>query len=187
LPPSSAALRLAMPGRHSVMAALPAVAVALAEGLTWTEIAVGLEGVTAHLRLVPRAGINGITLLDDAYNASPASVLAALDLLAELPGRHVAVLGDMLELGDYEEEGHGEVGRGCARMADALVAVGGRARGMAASARAAGMAEDSVYHAQDTDAAIPLLRSILRQGDVVLIKGSRGMAMERIVRDLEAT
>jgi UDP-N-acetylmuramoyl-tripeptide--D-alanyl-D-alanine ligase len=58
---------------------------------------------------------------------------------------------------------------------------------MAASARAAGMAEDSVYHAQDTDAAIPLLRSILRQGDVVLIKGSRGMAMERIVRDLEAT
>lgn len=186
LAPSSAQLRLGIPGRHMVMPALAAISVALAEGLTWAEIAAGLGGVEATLRLVPRPGIHGITLLDDAYNASPASMLASLDLLAELPGRHVAVLGDMLELGDYEVEGHYQVGRGCARMADTLVAVGVRAKSMVQSALAAGMAQADAYHVDDTDAAISLLTGILRQGDVVLIKGSRGMAMERIVLALGA-
>ena len=79
-------------------------------------------------RLVPRAGLGGVTLLDDTYNASPASVLAALGVLAEAPGRRLAVLGDMLELGTYEEQGHRLVGERCAEVVDGLIAVGTRAR-----------------------------------------------------------
>ncbi|RLC81234.1 MAG: UDP-N-acetylmuramoylalanyl-D-glutamyl-2, 6-diaminopimelate--D-alanyl-D-alanine ligase, partial [Chloroflexi bacterium] len=97
--------RIPLLGRHSVLAALAAAAVGLIEGLSWGEIIAGLRDVSAQVRLVAVPGYNGSTILDDTYNASPASTIAALNLLEELPGRHIAVLGDMLELGDYEEEG----------------------------------------------------------------------------------
>jgi hypothetical protein len=120
-------------GEHNVYVALAAAAVGLAEGLTMDEIAAGLLGGDAALRLRPRAGRNGVTLLDDTYNASPVAVLAALQALRSVPGRHLAVLGDMLELGAYEAEGHRTVGRACAggdgtAALDGLIAVGERAR-----------------------------------------------------------
>ena len=176
-------LELRTLGAHGVWSALPAIAVGLWEGLGWAEIQQGLLALGHGLRLQPKRGLGGILLLDDTYNASPPSMVAALDALAGLPGRHVAVLGDMFELGAEEEAGHRQVGRRCGRDVDLLVTVGARARTIAAEARKAGLA--LIHETTDNAAAIALLRELLREGDVVLVKGSRGMAMEEIVRALE--
>jgi UDP-N-acetylmuramoyl-tripeptide--D-alanyl-D-alanine ligase len=178
-------LRIQMLGQHSVLCALPAVAVGLLEGLTWDEIQRGLLGVGQGSRLQPRPGIGGITVLDDSYNSSPASALAALTTLAGLPGRHVAALGDMLELGAYEVEGHLEVGRRCADTLDLLITVGQRARFIARGAVEAGMPITAVHPVDENTAAIALLNDLMREGDTLLVKGSRGMAMETIVRAME--
>ena len=113
-------VRVPLLGRHSVHTALRAAAVGLVEGLSWEEIVRGLQQLDVQLRLITARGLNGATVLDDTYNASPASTMAALNLLADLTvqnGRRIAVLGDMLELGSYEEEGHRKVG---ARAADVV-------------------------------------------------------------------
>jgi UDP-N-acetylmuramoyl-tripeptide--D-alanyl-D-alanine ligase len=183
---TSRAVALPLLGVHNVYTALAAAAVALAEGLPWSEIVAGLEAPGGPARLIVRHGANGVTLLDDTYNASPASVLAALSVLAEAPGRRVAVLGDMFELGAEEEAGHRAIGRGAASTSQLLVTVGERAQLAAEEARSAGLAPERVLSAPDAGAAIPLLRANLRPGDVVLVKGSRGMHMEVIVDALAA-
>ena len=138
-------VRVPLLGRHSVHTALRATAVGLIEGLSWDEIVPGLQNVETQLRLMVVRALNGATLLDDTYNASPASTLAALNLLADLPvgnGRRIAVLGDMLELGSYEEEGHRIVGARVADVADILITVGQRARLIAEEAVAVRSAGD---------------------------------------------
>lgn len=170
-------------GQHSVHTALRAAAVGLIEGLSWPEIVAGLQGAT-HLRLLVTPGLNGSTLLDDTYNSSPASAIAALNLLADLEGRKIAVLGDMLELGSYEDEGHRKVGRRAMDVADVLVTVGSRGRIIAQEALALGMSPQAVHAVEDNAAAIAYLRQIVAQGDRVLVKGSRGMTMEQIVNAL---
>ncbi|MEK7216316.1 MAG: UDP-N-acetylmuramoyl-tripeptide--D-alanyl-D-alanine ligase, partial [Chloroflexota bacterium] len=105
------AVRTPLQGRHHVSTALAAAAVGLGEGLSMAEVALGLEGLTSTNRLRVRQGLNGAALLDDSYNASPTSMKAALDLLSETPGRHIAVLGDMFELGS--EEAPGREGEAC--------------------------------------------------------------------------
>jgi UDP-N-acetylmuramoyl-tripeptide--D-alanyl-D-alanine ligase len=112
-------------------------------------------------------------------------MLAALNLLAELEGRRVAILGDMLELGQYEKQGHEIVGMRAAAVADALVTVGLRGHLIAEAARRAGLKARQVKEFEDTDQAIPHLRKILGSKDVVLVKGSHGVHMERIVTALE--
>ncbi len=109
-------LRVPLIGRHSVHAALRAAAVGLVEGLTWQEIVNGLRSQHAQLRLVAVKTDTGALILDDTYNASPESTLAALNLLSEIDGRRVAVLGDMLELGQYERQGHEMVGARAAEV-----------------------------------------------------------------------
>ncbi len=173
------------PGVHTVMPALAAVAVGLLEGLAWDEIAAGLESQNAGLRMVPRRARGGATLLDDTYNASPASMLAALDLLGELPGRHVAVLGDMLELGAYEEQGHREVGRRAASVLDALITVGPRAMVLAEEAVRGGLAVEAVRSVTSVDEAVRLLPELIREGDVLLVKGSRSVGLEGLVTAIE--
>jgi len=125
--------------------------------------------------------INGATVIDDTYNASPASVLAALNLLAELAGRRIAVLGDMLELGAVEEESHRMVGVRAAEVVQHLVAVGPRARWIAEEAREGGMDEADVQVVERPAEVPALLRALIAPGDYVLVKGSRGMEMEQIV------
>mgnify|MGYP003730117715 CR=1 FL=1 len=171
-------------GRHSVHTALCAAAVGLVEGLTWEEIVAGLQDPSVQLRLVVVPGPAGSTLLDDTYNASPASCLAALRLLAELQGRKIAVLGDMYELGSFEEEGHRLVGRQARQVADRLVAVGRLGRIIGEEALQAGMPAEAVHLAETNEQAIALLQTLIQGGDVVLIKGSRGMKMEQIVAAL---
>lgn len=181
----AAALRVPLPGRHSVYTALAAAAVGRHFGLDWAEIEAGLVGVGAAGRLQRRPGPNGSTLIDDTYNASPVSMRAALALLAEAPARRrLAVLGGMAELGSMEEPGHAEVGALAARTADLVIAYGELAgRLLAPAARAAG---GCVRAALTREEAVALLRAELRAGDVALLKGSNGLAMAEIVRALMA-
>ncbi len=178
-------LRVPLLGRHSVHTALRAAAVGLAEGLDWQEIVEGLRS-GQQLRLVAVRAANGALLLDDTYNASPQSTLAALNLLDEVQGkRRVAVLGDMLELGPYEREGHERVGIRAAEVADLLVTIGPRARIIAQAARDAGMSPDAIVQFDESLQAVPFLREHLTSEDVVLVKGSHGMRLDRIVAALE--
>jgi UDP-N-acetylmuramoyl-tripeptide--D-alanyl-D-alanine ligase len=178
-------LRLPLIGRHSVHTALAAASAGLLLGLGWDAIVDGLRDSSAQLRLLAVPGVGGTTLIDDTYNASPASGLAALNLLAELDGRKIAVLGDMLELGPIEEEAHRMIGARAAEIADTLVAYGERARWIADEARQAGMPAAQIHHVTSPAATESLLRAIMTPGDYVLIKGSRGMAMDAIVNSLQ--
>jgi UDP-N-acetylmuramoyl-tripeptide--D-alanyl-D-alanine ligase len=172
-------------GQHSVHTLLRATAVGLAEGLTWEEIVTGLQQSHSQLRLVAVHSESGALLLDDTYNASPESTLAALTLLSELEGRRIAVLGDMLELGQYEHMGHEKVGVRAADVCSELLAVGELGKLIAAAALSAGMREWSVKWVANVPEAIDYLRNHLRDGDVVLVKGSHGLRMDRIVSALE--
>jgi UDP-N-acetylmuramoyl-tripeptide--D-alanyl-D-alanine ligase len=178
-------LRVPMIGRHSVHTALRAAAVGLVEGLTWQEIVSGLRSGHSQLRLVAVRTESGALLLDDTYNASPESTLAALNLLDELEGRKVAVLGDMLELGQYEAQGHEIVGARAAEIVDELITVGERGQQIAKSAGAAGLAPDRIVQLENAQQAIEFLRPRLVESDIVLVKGSHGMRMDRIVAALE--
>ncbi len=173
-----------MLGQHSVHTALRAAAVGLVEGLSWEEILTGLQQTHAQLRLVAVPGPGGSILLDDTYNASPDSTIAALNLLAELEGRRLAVLGDMLELGSYEEAGHRMVGARAAAVADELWTVGPRARWIAEEATRAGLPAGHVVQVESAAQAIEALRGHIGAGDVILVKGSRGMRMDQIVDEL---
>jgi UDP-N-acetylmuramoyl-tripeptide--D-alanyl-D-alanine ligase len=168
-------------GRHGVHNGLAAAAVGTVAGLSLAEIAAGLRGgwQAPHRDQIVR--IPGLTILDDTYNASPASMLAALDLLSTLPGRHVAVLGEMRELGEEHESGHVAVGSAASRIVDELVVVGAGAGGIAAGAVALG---DRVVSVKDGPAAVRVLQERLRIGDAVLVKASRGAALESIVDEL---
>jgi UDP-N-acetylmuramoyl-tripeptide--D-alanyl-D-alanine ligase len=168
-------------GRHSVHTALRAAAVGLVEGLTWDEILHGLRHTAVQLRLVTVPGPKNSLIIDDTYNASPDSVLAALNLMHDLDGRSVAVLGDMLELGYLEEEGHRQVGRRAAEVARLLVTVGRRARWIGEEAMASGLPQDKVVMVDDAVTAVATLEELIEEKDVVLIKGSLGMRMEQIV------
>jgi UDP-N-acetylmuramoyl-tripeptide--D-alanyl-D-alanine ligase len=180
------AIRLATPalGRHGVQNGLAAAAVGLAAGLDLDLIAAGIRQGWQAVHRDQIIRIPGLTILDDTYNASPASMLAALTLLSSLPGRHVAVLGEMLELGEAHDRAHREVGSAAAGLVDELVIVGAEASGIAAGAAALG---DRVVVVPDRDAALSVLRERLRQGDAVLVKASRGAALESIVETLQAS
>jgi UDP-N-acetylmuramoyl-tripeptide--D-alanyl-D-alanine ligase len=180
-------LRVPMIGRHSVHTALRAAAVGLTDGLSWQEIVNGLQSRKAQLRLVAVRARSGAIILDDTYNASPESTLAALNLLEDLEGRKIAVLGDMLELGQYERQGHTMVGARAAEVANELVTVGERAKTIASSAANAGLAANMIKSFEKSNQVVDYLRDNLTSSDVVLVKGSRGMQMEIIVAALETS
>jgi len=173
-------------GRLAVHNALAGAATGIAAGLSLEAIAAGLAmGWSApHRTELVRAG--GVTIVDDSYNASPASVTASLDLLGGLPGRRVAVLGEMLELGEGHESGHRAVGEAAAAVADLLVVVGDRATGIADGAVAAGLAPGRIVRTATRETALEVLRPRLRDGDVVLVKASRGIELDLLVDALRA-
>jgi len=134
------------------------------------------------------AGPGGSTLLDDTYNASPASTIAALNLLDDLTApRKIAVLGDMLELGSYEEEGHRKVGCRAADIVDLLLVVGSRADFIAEEAQVCGLAADAVIRMENSQAVVAYLQDVLQPEDVVLVKGSNALKLDEIVATLAAT
>ncbi|MEO5704206.1 MAG: UDP-N-acetylmuramoyl-tripeptide--D-alanyl-D-alanine ligase [Candidatus Limnocylindrales bacterium] len=179
--PSRLPARIPGLGKLSVHNALAGAAVGHAAGIDPAVIVHALSAgwSATHRGQVVRLG--RITLIDDSYNASPPSVTAALDLLAGLPGRRVAVLGEMLELGKGAATGHREVGTAAAATSDLLVVVGPGASGIAAGAKAAGLDPSRILEARDREAALDLLRSRLRDGDVVLVKASRGVELDLLV------
>lgn len=173
-------------GRQQLYAPAAALACALALGLTAKEALKGLEAYIAppgRSRLL--VGLSDSVLIDDTYNSSPAAVEEALGSLALVPGkRRIAVLGDMLELGRYSAEEHARIGKRAAQHADVVVGVGERARGIADAASAAGKGDRDALYFNDSKEAAEALRSIVRPGDVVLVKGSQGVRMERIMEAL---
>jgi len=182
------AAEIAALGRHSVQNALAAAAVGLLAGLPDEAIVAGLAthwaAASAHRGAIVDAP--GLTILDDTYNASPPAVFAALEVLVSLPGRPVAVLGEMLELGDAHAASHSRVGEAAGRLVAELIVVGQGAAGIAEGAVAAGLAAAHVHRVPDRAAAIEILPTVLRPGDVVLVKASRGAGLEAIVDALRA-
>ncbi len=177
-------VHLRLPGRHQVANALAAATVALADGMPLVEVAKRLSEVRDELRFRVRRGKGGATLLDDTYNAGPESVSADLGILADTPGRKIAVLGDMLELGEIEEEAHRRVGRRAAEVAEILFTYGPRARLIAEAAKEAGLS--ATRHFDDKQELSAALIAEIRAGDFVLLKASHGMALETVVEELEA-
>jgi UDP-N-acetylmuramoyl-tripeptide--D-alanyl-D-alanine ligase len=177
-------------GRLAVHNALAGAAAGLAAGMALDEIAPGLaaQGSAPHRSTVHR--VHGLAIVDDAYNASPGSMLAAIEMLAGLPGRHAAVLGEMRELGDAHDAGHREVGEAAGRALAELVVVdggpGGAARGIIEGALAAGLSPEHAVAVADPAAAVDVLLPRLAPGDVVLVKASRGVELERVVDGLLA-
>jgi UDP-N-acetylmuramoyl-tripeptide--D-alanyl-D-alanine ligase len=181
-------------GRHQVGNALAAAGAALALGLDLSQIATGLTSATArsHWRMELQNRVDGVTVINDAYNANPDSMRAAVDTLAALgqggARRTWAVLGDMLELGDTAAEAHTALGRFVAeRGIDRLVVVGEFAETLAAAARNAGLsAPGAVRVGPDKAGATQWLRAGLGPGDVVLVKASRGLALDTVADEILA-
>jgi UDP-N-acetylmuramoyl-tripeptide--D-alanyl-D-alanine ligase len=180
-------VHLATPGRHQVANALGAAAVAASLGYRLDEIR---EGLAAFRPVALRAEVlevDGKTILLDAYNANPASMKAAIEMLAAFPrregaSRKIALLGDMLELGGFSEPAHREIGESATRNGiDLLIAVGRWAGAMAEGARQAGMSDEKIWAYADLPSLQKEFLSYLRKGDLLLIKGSRGMRMETVL------
>ncbi|KQS59693.1 UDP-N-acetylmuramoyl-tripeptide--D-alanyl-D-alanine ligase [Geodermatophilus sp. Leaf369] len=177
-------VRLQVVGAHQVANALSAAGAALAAGLTPAQVATGLSGATAQSRwrMEVTERPDGVTVVNDAYNANPESMRAALAALTGMTGtRRVAVLGAMGELGPGADAAHARLGADAAAVVDLLVAVGPDAAGITAGARA--LREESV-HVPDRAAARQLLAGVLRPGDVVLVKASRSYGLEQLAADL---
>jgi UDP-N-acetylmuramoyl-tripeptide--D-alanyl-D-alanine ligase len=180
--------RLGIPGEHNAVNAAAAAAAAIALGCTDREIVDGLADVRpVGRRMRVERLASGVTLVDDCYNANPISMTAALGTLVELAraqgGRAVAALGDMLELGPESEALHRALGGEAARAGVAvLAAFGPRSRATADGAFAAGLSD--TLHTEDVGALAAFLRERLRAGDVLLVKASRGMQLERLVEAL---
>ena len=181
-------IRIPLLGRHSVHNALLAMAVGLSEGMPMQKILAGLRDPSNQVRLVLVQGINDSTLIDDTYNASEDSSIAALNLLADLrprrQGRRIAVLGDMLELGPSTQISHVKVGRRAAQVADVLITIGELGRLMGEAALAAGMPAAAVQMLAEADEAVALMKQGIAPHDLVLFKGSRATGMDRVVADL---
>jgi UDP-N-acetylmuramoyl-tripeptide--D-alanyl-D-alanine ligase len=180
-------LDLVLPGRHNLENLLAAIATARAIGISWR----GIEQGVAEIRPAYHRGIvirwRGATIYDDTYNSNPYALAATLELMtqAKADGRRIAVIGDMLELGEQELQFHRESGRTIPRAIDVVVGVGPRTKELLAGAQEAGFEEPALHHFDEAMAAGAFLREFIREGDLVLMKGSRGIGLDRIVTMLE--
>ncbi len=169
-------------GSHAILSPLAAAAVGSVLGMSLEDTVAALgsyEPPHGRMHLLP--GIKGTCIIDDTYNSSPAAVEAALNTLATLKGRRAAVLGDMLELGRHSVDEHRKAGALVAKTADVLVTVGFRARDIAQGALDNGMQDDDIFQFEDAARAGEAVAAMLQSGDVVLVKGSQSIRLERVV------
>ena len=181
------AVRLKAYGEHNVQNALAAAAIGFVLGVPATAIAEGLARFRPAAMRSQVFFVHGVRVINDCYNANPASMRAAVQLLAELGAkqRTIAVLGDMLELGPEAKQMHRAVGAFLAGQGITnLIACGALGRELALGARSDGMPADRIVEVQDAGAAGATLKSMVQQGDVVLVKASRGMQMEQVIETL---
>lgn len=181
--------------RHQVYSILAGVAAGLIFKMNLVEIAEALkkyEPPAGRLHLI--RGIKNTWLIDDTYNSSPSSSLGALELLEKMsnqnsdgdPGRKIVAFGDMLELGSFTEEAHRKVGARAAQVADILLAVGEKSIFMADEAKKNGLAKENVWYFASSEEAGRELQDLIKDGDIILVKGSQSIRMEKIVKELMA-
>jgi UDP-N-acetylmuramoyl-tripeptide--D-alanyl-D-alanine ligase len=177
---------LSLPGRHNLENLLAAIATARSIGISWEGIERGVANVKPayHRGIILDAG--GATIYDDTYNSNPYALGRALTLLSEavVSGRRIAVIGDMLELGEKELDYHRDSGRGIPTTIDTVIGVGKRSRALLDGARDAGFGAGKLHHFDDAQSAGEFLTTFIRPGDLVLIKASRGIGLDRIVNIL---
>jgi len=183
-------VQLSLPGRHNIANALAAASAAVELNVPINDIVAGLSAfvsIPGRMSLFPLPC--GGLLLDDSYNSNPLSASAALDALAELKGhgRRLAVLGDMLELGDNATAFHEELGTKAAKKVDLLIGVGHFSATLCKAAVDAGLADDQVVQLADAAEAVNYLQNEQRSGDRILIKGSRGIRLEQVVDAIKRT
>ncbi len=175
-------------GEHQVYAALAAIAVGLNLGMNLVEISESLKNYTpppGRMKLL--SGIKDSLIIDDTYNSSPKAALAALRTLGKIEGkRKIAVLGDMLELGPYTEKGHRQVGKKVSEVADILITVGPMAELILDEAIKRGFSKHSVFCFTESSETGRFLQNFVREGDLVLVKGSQKVRMEQIVKEIMA-
>lgn len=175
-----------------VYSALVSLSVALALGMNSIEVNNSfqkLKGLSGRMNVL--SGIKNSIIIDDTYNASPESAISALDSLSRINikegARKIIVLGDMLELGHYSEEGHRLVGEKAVSSGINLIfSVGERARDIGRGAIEAGFSEDAVFHFSKNEEVLPLLKDRISEGDLILVKGSQGARMEKVVKEIMA-
>ncbi|MBJ6726664.1 UDP-N-acetylmuramoyl-tripeptide--D-alanyl-D-alanine ligase [Geomesophilobacter sediminis] len=184
LPDREIPVKLKAFGKHNVYNALAAAAAAHALGISAEQIQRGLEEFVPYDKRFQVEDVSGIVLVDDSYNANPASMAAGLGTLKEMgiPGRLCAALGDMLELGEGSELAHRDLGKVAAKSVERLYLIGAQAEQVRRGALEGGLAPENVILVQDHDELCKDLLSWLRQGDCIFVKGSRGMQMERVAR-----
>ena len=180
---AEADVRLQLPGAHLAQGALAAIGIQLALGVGLAEAAQAVGGAEIDGRLHVRRSAAGARILDDTYNASPASVTGALTLLRGLGGRRIALLGEMAELGDLSEGEHRRIGGIATGCCDVLVATGTPCRPLIEEARAKGLGESYWFETKEEAAAF--VTRLLGEGDHILVKASRGQAFEEIIPTLE--
>jgi UDP-N-acetylmuramoyl-tripeptide--D-alanyl-D-alanine ligase len=181
-------VRLKYAGMHNLYNAASAIAATIPLDTTKEEIIDGLYSAEPmHGRMEIVVLENGITVIDDTYNANPLSMEASLKTLAAMKGRKIAVLGDMLELGSIARASHKNIGRLVHEMGiDMLFTIGDLSDNFMSGALNAGMAAGRIYKATDKSGLVEMVNSIIKQGDNILVKGSRAMKMEEVVRELES-
>jgi len=185
-------LLINMLGKSAVYSALAAAAAGISYNMDLADISQALLNYKAPKgRMNVIKGIKHTVIIDDSYNAEPKSAMAALGALKMLPiaeeRRKFAVLGDMLELGSYSEAGHREVGKYAVKcLINKLILVGERARDIGHGAEEAGMQRDDIFHFDNSDSAGKFIQDRIRKGDLILVKGSQGMRMEKIVKEIMA-
>ena len=176
---------LVLPGRHNLENLLAAIATARALDVSWA----GIERGVGEVKPAYHRGViipwHGATIYDDTYNSNPYALSRTLELMAqaEVEGRRIAVIGDMLELGDKELDYHRDAGRGIPREVNAVVGVGKRSKSLLDGAREAG--HESLHHFDKAEEAGEFLKGFIRKGDLVLIKASRGIGLDEIVSMLQ--
>ncbi len=179
---------LRLPGRHNVLNALAALAVASTFAVPAAEVAQALAAFRPLKMRGETLEVNGATIINDCYNSNPQALRFMLEHLERVParGRRLAVLGEMLELGSSGPDLHAEGGALAARAADYLLAVRGLARHFLEGARAAGMAAERMRFVETPEEAGEALLALLEPGDLVLMKGSRGVGLEKALEKLRA-
>lgn len=176
-------------GHHIIYTMLPAILVGMHQGINLVEI---IEALQDHVAPPGRShileGVKHTTIIDDTYNSSPDALKAALLTLGEMEtqGKKYAVLGDMMELGKHTIEAHEKAGKTAAESANILFAVGQRARFIAESAEENGMSRDSIFVFDDSETAGRKLQDMIKPGDIILVKGSQYMRMEKVVKEIMA-
>ncbi len=176
-----------LPGRHNLENLLAAIATARTVGISWEGIERGVRDVKPAYHRGVILDWRGATIYDDTYNSNPYALGRALELMtqADVAGRRIAVIGDMLELGEAEMQFHRDAGAAIPGSIDVVVGVGTRAQALLQGARETGFEEAHLRHFTDAESAGAFLRAFVRPGDLVLIKGSRGVGLDRAIAVLQ--